>query len=393
MDTIVDINNYVTRLLINEYDDIVPQQNQSYFINYDNDYDNNDGNQLFIGITFYNEEALEMKRTLSSIKNRILEIDKLNHNCVIIGDGYKNMVHSMKLYLKELFCSNEEENNLWNIMMNKMEQLANNNLEKTFIIQKVLYDVISEEYNKMPIEGINLCLVLKVNNRKKHNSHQWILSNNGFISGYNNDNNNNSYILLSDCGTIFDKDSLKKIIKYMGKNPNCVGCTGTQQIMTSNEQNMKDNIFSFFLRKIQYVDYMLSHYIRLVAFSSTGYLPVLPGPCTVLRVSDIGYIRDDETPITHYFNTINVPMEQSNIILENVKLAEDRIPSYSIITHNREKVYSTWVNGAIFKSQSEITIRDLLFQRRRWINGSILLYNMEFVCKTRIYVEIKYRIY
>jgi chitin synthase len=127
-----------------------------------------------------------------------------------------------------------------------------------------------------------------------------------------------------------------------------------------------------------------------VAFSSTGYLPVLPGPCTVLRISDIGYSRDGETPITHYFNTINVPMEQSNIVLENVKLAEDRIPSYSIITHNREKVYSTWVNGAIFKSQSEVTIKDLLFQRRRWINGSFyctvwnLFVNPEYIWKSNM---------
>jgi len=393
----IEINNYTNKLIINEYYDIVPILQESYFDIKNAELLENitDNSTLSIGLTFFNEESIELKRTLISLADGIKEFDNNDYNCVIVGDGYNNMSDSMEIYLKKLFCCNERENILWDNMINNIIEFDKNNVDKTFIIQKVSYDEIRDQYKKNPTQilynnkKLNLCLILKIKNRRKHNSHQWILSDNGFISQFNP---NKSYVLLTDCGSIFKQKSINRMIKYMEKNNNCVGCTGIQQIMTSSEQNMQDNIWSSILRKVQYVDYMLSYYIQLVAFSSVGFLPVLPGPCVMLRVSDLFYKKpikinpsDDlmeesidypndiikhETPMTHYFNVINIPTNETNIIIENVKLAEDRIPSYSIITHNRENVYSTWINGAIFKSQSETSIQDILFQRRRWINGS-----------------------
>jgi chitin synthase len=392
----IEIDNYVSKLIINEYDDIIPINSLVYFgiDNADPIYSINEYPTLLTGITFFNEESVEMRSSLISIADNISKLHNINHRCVIIGDGYKYMSSTMKLYLKALYCSNNREISAWDNMMKKMSEYDANNIDKTYIVQKVLYDEIRNEYKYNDLSllynndninrNIQLCLILKVKNRKKHNSHQWILSNNGFIN--NIYDKNNAYILLSDCGTIFGKNSIKKIILFMENNNNCVGCTGVQQIMSSAEQHNSDNIWSFLLRKIQYVDYMLSYYIQLVAFSITGYLPVLPGPCVLFRISDLSYKRkceidpldyidreiiNYETPMTHYFNIINLPENKDNLVTGNIKLAEDRIPSYSIITHNKENAYTALVDGAIFKSQSEMTLKQFLFQRRRWINGSL----------------------
>ncbi len=73
-------------------------------------------------------------------------------------------------------------------------------------------------------------------------------------------------------------------------------------------------------------------------------------------------------------------------------MAEDRIPSYAIITHGAPGSYTTWVDGAVFDFQAEtnigftlkiffykknLTIFDIesfVKQRRRWINGALFSY-------------------
>ena len=67
-------------------------------------------------------------------------------------------------------------------------------------------------------------------------------------------------------------------------------------------------------------------------------------------------------------------IEETNICIENVKLAEDRIPSYSIITHGKKGAYTTWVDGATFRFQAELSLEKLILQRRRWINGALSCY-------------------
>ena len=114
------------------------------------------------------------------------------------------------------------------------------------------------------------------------------------------------------------------------------------------------------------------------AFAALGNLPVLPGPCAMFRYSGLNASRTfgdvSETALEHFNNLVATSPENTSTVKENVKLAEDRIPSYSIVSHGEAKAYTTWVDGAMFKFQAETTLRAFVLQRRRWINGAFNCY-------------------
>lgn len=109
-----------------------------------------------------------------------------------------------------------------------------------------------------------------------------------------------------------------------------------------------------------------------------GCLPVLPGPCSFFRytafLSERVINHKKESALEYYNSYVATNVNDTNICIENVKLAEDRIPSSSIITHAKRKAYTTWIDGATFGFQAELSLKKLLLQRRRWINGALSCY-------------------
>lgn len=88
---------------------------------------------------------------------------------------------------------------------------------------------------------------------------------------------------------------------------------------------------------------------------------------------------ESERPITqsaweHFSSIVATPPQQTSLVIENLKLAEDRIPSYAIVTHGQEKSYTTWVDGAVFYFQAETALKTFAAQRRRWTNGALFSY-------------------
>lgn len=55
-----------------------------------------------------------------------------------------------------------------------------------------------------------ITLIIKRDNRKKHDSHEWFLGESGFGRYYNPE-----YLFATDCGTLFDKDCLRKLVAYI----------------------------------------------------------------------------------------------------------------------------------------------------------------------------------
>lgn len=91
--------------------------------------------------------------------------------------------------------------------------------------------------------------------------------------------------------------------------------------------------------------------------------------------------------------TYNFPKGSVNAFLgtiENLKLAEDRIPSYAVVLFGDEKAYTTWVDGAVFYFQAETTLRVFAAQRRRWTNGALFAYvflilgNVNLLCGSKM---------
>lgn len=422
-DTIIEINDVslsessdlsqintvdTTQLLITEYNEQIPIKNKKYFTL------NSDINlsvmtnlpTISIGISFYDEDAYDFRRVLVSLADQIHElINKAECHILLVGDGFLQMSKSACEYLQLIFCKTLEDKQKWNVLMKTLGQLADNKIDKTYILQYVKCDKntnITEQINvdipktlDSKDRSIKLSLLLKSCNRKKYNSQQWILS--AFTPNSILSSNPNKYALLTDCGTFFASKCLFGLFNYMSTNLNCVACTGKQRIMDKNEQDCNDEKkFSIanILRKIQQIDYEMTYGIQSAAFACAGYLPVLPGPCVMIRFSEINNCREirkidplenltdnnhdnsilKESAYDHFIYLVETPPNNTDIVIENIKLAEDRILSYSIITHNNKKSYTTWVDGSIFKSQAELNLKSFLFQRRRWINGTFMCY-------------------
>ncbi len=523
-----------TSLRINAWHDYKPEPNTHYFGIDERgtlQTDERDLPILIIGVCFYNENAIELRRTLVSLADQVAELQ--GHaicQVVFVSDGHRQMASDTKEFFKHIFCTTRDHVNHWDNLMKAMDtycdevDAANEDERRgtpiesakkkpphlTYVVQKV-----SRKHHMRTIVSIPgskdgkhrvlpLSLILKASNRRKHNSQEWIL--NSFakqaVIHTNEDRNNdqNRYIFMSDCGTLYDSQCLYRLVKYMEQHPQCVGCTGRQRVMTAEEQDDIDestiSIGKFF-RIIQLADYEASYAIYTGAFSAAGCLPVLPGPCAMFRYSGLqskrkfraldpleveltkeitgirgststmnlsslsrhsefsdspeqkltngdirdqsiflpyvkptsgdieiivcngsnsspnqssstpssgtpilnndspydmdndddselqqdifsiplyGYDRPVETALEHFSSIVATPPEETDIVIENVKLAEDRIPSYAVVTHGKKGAYTTWVDGAVFKFQAETELRPFVLQRRRWINGAFLCY-------------------
>ena len=83
--------------------------------------------------------------------------------------------------------------------------------------------------NKRAHGGHLLSLILKRHNQKKINSHEW-----GFRAFAQM--SQCSYLLTSDCGTLFDPKCVRHLFDYMEANEGAVACTGRQRVMSSLQQ-------------------------------------------------------------------------------------------------------------------------------------------------------------
>ena len=116
----------------------------------------------------------------------------------------------------------------------------------------------------------------------------------------------NRFVMMTDCGTFFEDECIKKMLNYMILHPKCVGCTGRQRVMSASQQDAPilkltenpfkrffywilggEDLFSFLLRAIQCIDYEVSYATYTGAFAGAGCLPVLPGPCSFFRYNGL----------------------------------------------------------------------------------------------------------
>ena len=248
-----NIIEHETYLKISEYNDYIPNNETIYFTSLEN---NSNYPVLIIGITFYNENAFDLRRILVSLADQISSFNNIYCQIVLVGDGYKQMAFDTKEYLRQIFCSSENEFDSWNELMSSLDKQCNENsdiIDKTYILQKLYSNITIIGTKDHKNRYLPLSLILKTKNRRKHNSQQWILS--AFAPQVIIRSTENKYVLLSDCGTLFDHNCLNQLINYMENNHLCVGCTGRQRLMTKDEQDCKNEKYMFYLL------YLNFHYI------------------------------------------------------------------------------------------------------------------------------------
>ena len=105
--------------------------------------------------------------------------------------------------------------------------------------------------------------------------------------------------------------------------------------------------------------------------SRLGFLPVIPGPCGVFRASAV-----TEDVLDAVNEVCAKPNSLDDVLSANLRLAEDRVISYLIILRSPSagRTVTSWVPTAEFYFECEETLRELVLQRRRWLNGTLAGY-------------------
>ena len=243
-------------------------------------------------------------------------------------------------------------------------------------------------------------LVVKQQNRKKHNSNRLFFD---VFSQLCSRVNFTRYYFCTDAGTLYSPHTLCTLLGHMEANPDCGACCGHQHIMHYRDQQDPDQTMEgareswglWALRSLQGADCNQG----LVTFnglhSRLGFLPVIPGPCGLFRASQVTHDVLDQVNLV-----CASPNSMDDVLTANLRLAEDRVISYLIILrspsvgrsewgapmvlvsssacpsptpppHLTSAAVTSWVPDAQFFFESEETFRDLVLQRRRWLNGTL----------------------
>lgn len=419
----------------NDYD---PVPGKQYF--YPDGSSDKGSNRISVLIPMYNETTKELKRTLYDLHKCIKKLNKyVNHyvHILVVADGWKAMHPTVKQFIKEIYPKAKDS----------LAQLDTpTDLVETCILQKLERDKVADV--KLDDEThLKLSFIIKLDNRRKHNSHAWFLQ--AFAPEMNSD-----FVFLTDCGTRFDKDCINNLYKVISRDKRCSAISGRQRVMTAKQQESNDGLRGFMYRSMQRFDYEASLASYVGAFSIFGMLPVIPGPCGLYRFSaiynkqkrqellptnstmiyqNVHFVPDetsvgvdDEFALTlpptltaetassdsdstctgetssaslntgeyidavdFYIKTVSMNPDETGITLGSLLLAEDRILSYAAVLKTDEKYYTKYEPTACFYFEAETEPMHLLQQRRRWINGTVagylwLLQNLSLLLNSKI---------
>lgn len=398
---------------IRVFDDTRPKKDVDYFIKTPNYGSSDRAKNLAVVIPFFNEKSEALQQTLNSLHetwNYLRLGSKKWQNCkllvCLIQDGWNRASPSMKEYLKAMFPKKitvetgdtldlaiddryserrkklriksgkqNEKKNWWDYYEDfdsdnkKTAELP----DRTFIFQKKNYgpvkinpqENLGNEYSN---RFMNITLIIKTKNRRKHNSHEWFLGKSGFAESVNPE-----YVYLTDAFTLYNKWMLYHLVKSLDENRDMIGVTGRQRLMSKEQQGSDESFFSLstIYRNVQLYDFESSNVIYNGAFSLGGLLPVIPGPSGLYRANNIL----DDNVREFYFETVNKDPDETGMVLGNLRIAEDRILSYAAVTKSANPAAYVEFNPlAIFYFEAETDLDSFIFQRRRWINGSVAGY-------------------
>jgi len=317
---------------------------------------------ISICIPCFNEEAASLKRSISSLQKQALPYG-VRLEIVVAVDGTQQVSESMDKYLEEIFGITAKRK----AKINPFDALPYVN---TVIVQA------ENSQNKTNSANTMLSLVLKRTNRRKVNSQMWWLRSHARDAQC-------EFAFATDCGIVFDPKCIPTMIERMDRQPNLSALTGYQRVMTAQMQG--DSRFEcivdpwgFFLRILQSYDFELSQSTTKSALDDIGFIPVLPGPCSLFRYKHFAGVMHE------YLSLTTKQAEQANdisrIVLGNVQLAEDRFPPVLLTFRDKEDCeqegithpHTGFEHDAIFYFEAEKPLGQLVKQRRRWINGSYI---------------------
>eukprot|EP00122_Pirum_gemmata_P014140 Pgem_evm1s13178 len=355
-----------TRTNIDTYDEnhFAPDGKTKYFLSPQNNDTYYRNMNCAVVIPFFNEEKKELKRTLESIwaqehecceeykDQEDYEMRNLHFYYVAVMDGYYKASESMIDYVCDMFGDEWCQDFHIGDTDDCTKILSKKNEDGTFGVVEIA-----------PGKFLHLALVVKKQNRKKTNSHEWFFR--SFVPELKGE-----YAYTTDCGTLYARRCLHDMLMYLVRNKDTSAVTGRQRVMSSEMQGAeKEGILAKWYRASQAYDYEASISAFQGAFSLCGMLPVLPGPCGMYRMKDI---EGKDGALEYYMDFIHNTSPDDGLLSGNLMLAEDRILSYAAALKTGK--YTRWVPSAVFYFEAETESVQFTAQRRRWTNGTFSCY-------------------
>ena len=365
-------------ILVTKYDSYKPEADKTYFQT-PLDFEKDNKKDMAAAIPCYNEPSHEIQQTCNSLFNTFKCLTKYspawkdrNLKLVIIQDGWNFADPTTKKWFYDLFPATINGIPWCDYYDEFKPGFKDPSSNTTFVIERVGY-MPSRMNTQTALDNdpkpMRITLLIKINNRKKHNSHEWFLGKSGFAEA-----TNAKYLYLTDAFTLYSKKCLYYLADQLDKNPDLVAVTGRQRLMTVEQQGSEEKFFSFatILRWLQLFDFELSNAVYNGAFSFGGFTAVVPGPSGLYRAEDIlqDCVRDA------YFNVVNSDPETNwtGWILANLRIAEDRVLTYYSVIKSPTAKFIAFNPLAVFYFEAETKLDKLMYQRRRWINGSMAGY-------------------
>ena len=323
-------------------------------------------------VPFFNESRDELEKTLLSLYHQQKDLLAFGGELkvLLVSDGWKNCHPTTKNYLQEIFPGNWCE---------RLDLEKQKEVNQTIVIQCATKKGLNHKLEPLFIDtngkSLYISILIKTTNCKKHNSHEWFLK--AFLPTYNSE-----FMFLTDCGTTFNKHCFFHLLKELLLHPTWTAVSGKPRLLTNSDcLGFTERI----IQAAQVFDFEATTASFTSAFSLSGMLPVIPGPCGMYRYEEM-----KEKAIPFYVETLNKGPQNAGLLLSLLLLAEDRVLSYgAVLKAKGENACTALVPEAEFFFEAEINQEKLLPQRRRWINGTIagylwLLQNMHLIFEAKI---------
>ena len=357
-------------IIIRKYYDYRPKDDE-YFTRVDRE--KREG--IAVVIPFFNEPSHELQQTLNSMNIGYKYLQKTRASwqkehlyVCLIQDGWSKADESMRNYLKIMFPKKIKGVWWWEYFEEFKKDFKDEGSNITFVFERKSYGesiVNCQKVYKDNRNEMKITLVVKIGNRRKHNSHEWFLAKQGFGQAVHP-----RYLFLTDAFTLYSETCLYYLARDLDDNRGLCAVTGRQRLMSKKQQGSTSRMLSFatVLRMIQLYDFESSNVLYNGAFSLGGMLPVIPGPCGMYRAEHILVDRVRDA----YFDLVNKEPSEKGLILGGLCIAEDRILTYySVINTGKKMAFNPL---AVFRFEAEEKLEQLLVQRRRWVDGSLMGY-------------------
>ncbi|KAF8876664.1 chitin synthase-domain-containing protein [Infundibulicybe gibba] len=322
--------------------------------------------ELFIVMTMYNEEASLFLRTMNSVIRNIVHLSSMGNSkkwgeepwkkivVCIVSDG-RAKVHKETLQALQVMGCYQEGVAVSSVNQEKVT---------AHIFEISSRKVASESGDSFDSQyPMQIIFCLKEANQGKINSHRW------FFNAFSQVLKPKVCILL-DVGTRPTNKSLYQLWKAFDERENVGGACGEIYVDCGRECSA---ILQNPLVASQNFEYKISNILDKPFESNFGFISVLPGAFSAYRYQAIigdpldAYFKGDRSRSMGEDPLANV----TGLFERNKFLAEDRILCFEIVVKQKEGWILHYVRGAKASTDVPTTVPEFIYQRRRWLNGSL----------------------